>query len=52
MSRHLAGLANYYSFVYPISAYWEIERHVQGLPEKSPGYGTWRGWGYSGDRKR
>ena len=30
LNRHLKGWANYFSFGYPISAYCEIERHVQG----------------------
>ncbi len=30
LNRHLKGWTNYFSFGYPISAYCEIERHVQG----------------------
>jgi RNA-directed DNA polymerase len=30
LNRHLRGWANYFSFGYPISAYCEIERYVQG----------------------
>jgi RNA-directed DNA polymerase len=30
LNRHLRGWTNYFSFGYPISAYCEIERHVQG----------------------
>ena len=30
LNRHLRGWANYFSFGYPLSAYCEIERHVQG----------------------
>jgi RNA-directed DNA polymerase len=30
LNRHLRGWANYFSFGYPMSAYCEIERHVQG----------------------
>jgi RNA-directed DNA polymerase len=29
LNRHLKGWANYFSFGYPMSAYCEIERHVQ-----------------------
>ena len=30
LNRHLKGWANYFSFGYPVSAYCEIERYVQG----------------------
>ena len=30
LNRHLKGWANYFSFGNPMSAYCEIERHVQG----------------------
>src|SRR5450755_3960284 len=30
LNRHVKGWANYFSIGYPISAYCEIERHVQG----------------------
>ena len=30
LNRHMRGWANYFSFGYHISAYSEIERHVQG----------------------
>lgn len=30
LNRHLRGWANYFSLGYPMSAYCEIERHVQG----------------------
>ncbi len=30
LNRHLKGWANYFSLGYPMSAYCEIERHVQG----------------------
>ena len=30
LNRHLKGWTNYFSFGYPMSAYCEIERHVQG----------------------
>ncbi len=30
LNRHLRGWANYFSYGYPVSAFCEIERHVQG----------------------
>ncbi len=30
LNRHLKGWANYFSYGYPVSAFCEIERHVQG----------------------
>lgn len=30
LNRHLKGWANYFSFGYPVSAFSQIERHVQG----------------------
>lgn len=59
LNRHLHGWTNYFSFGYPMSAYCEIERHVQGRliqhlqrrsqrpyrPPGSRGCGIWNGWG-------
>jgi RNA-directed DNA polymerase len=30
LNRHLKGWSSYFSFGYPVSAYWEIDRYVQG----------------------
>jgi RNA-directed DNA polymerase len=54
LNRHLNGWANYFSFGYPSSVYWEIDRYVQGRliqhlqrrsqrPYRPPSGATWSG---------